>query len=110
MHLIYSTNNGEVFQDDVKNRYQLNYKGQSYHLSVCSFIAFKSKLEAVEVETVLLSDQMYKHIEIISLCNLDRVLVLTIDEVIELRDLVQGGLVMLELNSIVHHRIRKALV
>lgn len=110
MHLIYSTSNGQFCQDDCKNNFVLSYKGNTIELSVCSFIAFKSKLEATRVEEIILSDAMYKHIEIISLCNLDRILVLTIDEIIELRDLLQGSLVMLELNSIVHHRIRTTVV
>lgn len=106
MHLIYSTSNGKTYQDDHKNQYVISYKGNTIELSVCSFIAFKSKLEATNVEEIILSDAMYKHIEIVSLCNLDRILVLTIDELIELRDLMQGSLVMLELNSIVRHRIK----
>ncbi len=77
-------------------------------MNVCSFIAFKSKLDVFNVEAMLMSDFESHDLEIIPLCNKDHFLLLNLNEIIEMKDLIQGALVMLELNSIVHHRIRRA--
>lgn len=79
-------------------------------MAVCALIAFKSKLDQLNIEEMLLSDTSLNSIEIIPLCNKERLLVLTLDEIIEMKDLIPGTLVMLELNSIVQQRIVRALV
>lgn len=109
MHSIFHTKHGEILQSDAENCFYLHFKGNSYKLNACTLIAFKSKLDAVNIEALLLSDASESNVEIISLCNRDRVLVMTIDEVIELKELISGSLVMLELNSIVHQRISRVL-
>lgn len=109
MHSIFQTANGEVLQSDAEKCFYLRFKGNNYKLNACTLIAFKSKLDAINIESLLLSDATQNSVEIISLCNRDRVLVLTVDELIELKELVPGALVMLELNSIVHQRINRVL-
>ncbi|PIB36114.1 hypothetical protein BFP72_12265 [Reichenbachiella sp. 5M10] len=108
MHLIHESHNGKIIQADSENCFYLIYKGGEYRMNVCSFIAFKYKLDAFNIEEMLLSDSVQNDLEIIPLCNKDRILVLTLNEIIEVKDLVQGALVMLELNSIVEYRIHKA--
>ena len=110
MHLIYESVNGNIQQSDNENCFFLDFKSEVYKLKVCSFIALKSKLDKINIEEILLSASDSSDIEIISLCNNDRILVLTIEEVIELRELLAGAMVMIELNSIVHQRIHRALV
>lgn len=110
MHSIFQTANGEILQSDAENCFYLHYKGNHYKLNACTLIAFKTKLDALNIEELLLSDASSNSVEIISLCNRDRVLVLTLDEVIEMKELVPGALVMMELNSIVHQRINRVVV
>ncbi|UXP32369.1 hypothetical protein N6H18_00065 [Reichenbachiella agarivorans] len=108
MHIIHSSQHGKVVQADKENCFYLIYKGSEYKMNVCSFIAFKSKLDAYNLESMLLSDASQSDLEIIPLCNKERFLILTLEEMIEVKHLVQGALVMLELNSIVHQRINRA--
>lgn len=108
MHLIHQTVNGKITQSDSESCYYLSFHGVSYKMNVCSFIAFKTKLDAYNVEEMLLSETEEQDLEIIPLCNKEHFLLLNLIEIIEMRDLIQGALVMLELNSIVHHRIRRA--
>ena len=110
MHLIYDTAHGKIVQSDNENCYYFHFKGNSYRLPVCAMIAFKTKLDAIKIEDLLLSDAKGSDLEIIPLCNKEHLLVLTLDEIIELKDLFAGSLVLLELNSIVHQRITRALV
>lgn len=110
MHIIYQTAHGKILQDDKDNCFYFQYKGNEYRMPVCALIGFKSKLDALNIEELLLSDASSNSIEIIPLCHREHLLVLTLQEIIELKDLVSGGLVMLELNSIVHQRIVRAIV
>ena len=107
MHLIFETTNAAVHQADHENCFYVSFKSNEYKLKVCSFIALKARLDHINLERLLLSDE--SAIEIISLCNNDRILVLTIDEIIEMRALLSGAMVMIELNSIVHQRIHRAV-
>ncbi|MEP3388391.1 MAG: hypothetical protein ABJO02_09405 [Reichenbachiella sp.] len=110
IHEIYHTTNGKVLQNDKDNRFYLEYKGKEYRMAVCALIAFKAKLDQLNIEEMLLSDASLNDIEIIPLCNKEHLMVLTLDEIIEMKDLIPGTLVMLELNSIVQQRIVRALV
>ena len=109
-HEIYHTRNGKTFQNDRNNRFHLEYKGVEYKLAVCALIAFKARLDQLNVEEMILSDASINSLEIIPLCNKEHLLILTLDEIIEMKDLISGTLVMLELNSIVHQRLVRALV
>ena len=110
MHLIYETANAKIKQSDRDNCFFLDFKSETYKLKVCSFIALKIKLDGLDLECILLDELTKSEIEIISLCNNERILVLTISEIIELKELLSGAMVMIELNSIVHQRINRALV
>lgn len=105
MHLVHSTDNAQIHQSDIENCFYLEFKGNSYRLSVCNLIALKTKLMDIDLETLILSEEVGADITLLSICNSDRLMVLTIDELLELRSLFCGTLVMLELNSILHSRV-----
>lgn len=108
--LVYQTAHGRVYQSDKENCFFIEYKGQEYRLSVCALINLKLKLDAVCISSLLLSDQKGSDLEIIPICNSNRLLVLSLEELIEFKDLIPGVLVMLELNSIVRQRTCNLLV
>ena len=110
IHEIYHTANGKVLQNDKDNRFYLEYKGKEYRMAVCALIAFKTKLDQLNIEELLLGDASANSIEIIPLCNKEHLLVLTLEELIEMKDLIPGTLVMLELNSIVQQRLVRSSV
>ena len=105
MHTVHSSENGEILQSDIENCFYFIFKSESYRLNVCGFMALKVKLDAVDVVSMILSDAASDEIELIPLCNLDRILLLDARDVLELRELFSGAVVMLELNSILHARI-----
>ena len=110
MEMIHSTKNGSVYQLDTENCFTLSFKENGYKLSVCSFIALKAKINSVDIVGILLDDCRNNSVEIISMCNNSRLLVLTLDEILELKELLAGTLVMIELNSILHQRLNRVLV
>lgn len=109
MHLIHQTANGKITQSDKENCFYMSFNETEYRMNVCSFIAFKAKLDALDIEKMLLSESSKQDLEIIPLCNKEHFIILTLADIVEIKGLVQGALVMLELNSIVHQRIRRAV-
>lgn len=109
MIVVHSSKNGSILQIDAENCYVLNYKGNEYKLSVCAFIALKSRIDRTDIVDILLDDCRKNSLEIIPICNNARLLVLTLDELLEIKELLAGTLVMIELNSILHQRIHRVL-
>lgn len=106
---IYETQNGHVAQLDRENCLLVSFKDMEYKLKICSFIALKSKIDRIDIESKLLSSRRCDSLEIIPICHSENILVLTLDEILEIRDLFSGVVVLLELNSIVHQRIHRAV-
>ncbi len=107
MILVHSSKYGHVFQSDAENCFYLQFSGNEYKLNVCALIALKSKIDKINIVNLLLDHSRKSDIEIIPLCNNSRVLVLTLEEILDIKELIAGSLVMMELNSIVHHRINR---
>ena len=101
MEIIYATKNGRIAQSDRLHSFFLTFNGIEYKLAPCSLIALKSKLLTYNLEEILLSDEDISGLEILPVCNRDRFLMLNFEELVELKELINGTFVMLELNSIV---------
>lgn len=103
MEIIYATRNGRIEQSDRLYSFFLTFNAVDFKLAPCALIALKSKLHSYSLEEILLSDEEIPSIEIIPICNRDRFLMLNLEELVELKELIDGTFVMLELNSIVSH-------
>ncbi|MEL7147680.1 MAG: hypothetical protein AAFO69_15000 [Bacteroidota bacterium] len=99
MEIIYATRNGYIEQSDQLHCYFLHFKGVSYQMAPCSLIALKAKLCSYNLDELLMGDDDLK-LEIIPVCNRDRFLILELPDLIEVKELISGTFVMLELNSI----------
>ena len=104
---IYSSNSCATYQCDSSNALYLDIYGERFQLNICTLIAFRKKLFDVNLEYLLL-DSESAPIEILNLHCLDKLFVLSIDEIIELRDLMDGTFAMLQLNSIIHQSIHRS--
>lgn len=101
--IIYHTTRTSLSQCDQSEKFILKLFNQEISLSVCALIAFKKKVKDVNLAAMF--DSNHAGIEIISLAYCDRIFVLTIQEILELRDLFAGSFAMLELNSLIHKAI-----
>lgn len=110
MTLVHATQNSSVHQLDEENCLLISFKGTEYKLKMCAFIALKAKVDRIDIVSMLMSSERYDSLEIISMCHADELMVLTLDEILELKDLLVGTLVLMELNSILCQRIHRALI
>jgi len=102
---LFSTEYGSTYQSDQDRCFYLNFQGRQLPMSVCSLIAFKKKVDAIDLVSMLTDESDYADIALVSTCRQEAFFVLSIREVIELKELLAGTLVMLELNSILHQQL-----
>lgn len=103
---LYHNSSGAVFQCNQKNCFILEFQGVCTLFKVPCFLAFRKKVNSVDLEKMLSDACRSSDIEILSPCSCERVFVLSVNEVIELKDLVNGAKAMLELNSIIRDRLQ----
>lgn len=108
-HRVYSTENMSVLQCDKSEQFIIRFYNDEILLKPCAFIAFRKKVKDLDPAALLAGDS--PDIEIISLPTCARILPLGIYEVLEIKDLMDGAIAMLELNSILHKEVhRKAIL
>ncbi len=103
--VIFKNEGGCLYQDDRKSCFILEYGGYCTPLSVPCFFCLKKKIDEVDIVAMIANPDPSADIEIISPHACDRCFVLTVAELLILKDLFAGARVMLELNSILQERV-----
>ena len=101
--LLFQTEHAQLVQSDRTEMFTLTFFGDRVDLRICELIAFRRKIDQIDMVR-LLSDQP-PDIEIIHLMQCDRVFLLDIRLILELKALMAGAFAMMELNSIIHRCI-----
>lgn len=100
---IFNTSNASLSQCDASEQYVLFFQGTELKLRACELIAFKRKIQKLDLASLLASDT--PDIELVYMPACDRFFALTVYEVLELRELFGGAFAMLELNSLIHREL-----
>lgn len=99
---LYSTSKGKAFQCDLTNSIVLHFKDYTWKFSVSDFLLFRKHIHAVDLRELLfnLSDEC----DFVSLnhARLSASVTLTLCDLIQLRELVDGTRFSLELVSLIH--------
>ncbi|EMR03663.1 hypothetical protein [Cesiribacter andamanensis] len=106
---LYRTLNGCIYQDNCRNLLILEWNGSQSLLKLPCFFSLKKQADALDVVPLLTDSSRAKDVEILTPCGCDRCFVLTIPEILEFKDLISGSRVMMELNSILHERLRRSV-
>lgn len=101
---IYETTHCTALQLDFRNIFSLYFFGHEIELKPCSLISFRNKLQKIDLEELLCSENTID-LEVIKFGCIDRVFVFSLHEIIELKTLLEGIFTMLELNSLIHTRL-----
>ena len=100
---LFRTPKGVIFQDDKRGRFTLEFLGKTTSFKVQDFLHFKKAVDKINLEDILLND--CPDLQIIHHRNTDQLFVITLCDLVSLKELLNGAKVMLELNSIVHTRL-----
>jgi hypothetical protein len=99
---LYTTSKGASYQCDIRNSIEINFKEYVWNFSISDFLLFRKTINAVDLKKFIfnLSDEC----DFVSLhhVKLSSVITLTLCDLIQLRDLVDGTKFSLELVSMIH--------
>lgn len=96
---VFRTDRGVVYQCDASNRLILEFWDTHTQLSARDFAQFRRMVETVDVRQMALSTATADDVEILMPPRSERCYVLTLCEVVHLRELLSGAKLMLELNA-----------
>ena len=104
---IFSTNFGRVSQCDERRCFIIEFEGKTTEVNVPCFFCLKRMVDKVDLHAMASSVDSSSDVEIVAPHGCNHCFVLTISQVIQLKELLAGAKVMLELNSIIHARLHK---
>ena len=104
---IFSTPNGRVVQCDQQHCFIIEFEGKKTEVSVPCFFCLKRMVDRVDLHAMASNVAPSADVEIIAPHGCGHCFALTLSQVMQLKELLAGARVMLELNSIVHERLYK---
>tara|TARA_S200000501_G_scaffold350451_1_gene367461 strand:+ start:337 stop:684 length:348 start_codon:yes stop_codon:yes gene_type:complete len=102
---VFETKGTSVSQCDRSEKFFLHFLAQPIELKLCELIGLRRKIEKIDL-TALVSSQG-PDIEVLYLSHQHPILLLSIYEILELREVLTGTFTMLELNSLIHKTIHR---
>ena len=107
---VFVTAHGAVFQNDVDRYWQITFAGKSASFDYRNLLKLRTAVYRIDIEQRLLDSTQSPDVEIIFICACDHCYVLSLAQIIALRDLLEGTFVMLELNQIIYDRLHRVPV
>ncbi|TDO22817.1 hypothetical protein [Pedobacter duraquae] len=96
---------GTIYQSDSESCWYVEFAGKTARFDYRNILKLKKAVYNIDIEALLLNSEKAADLEILFICACDHCYVLSLLEIIALKDLLQGTFVMLELNHIIHDRL-----
>lgn len=110
LYEIFKTAQGALYQCNLTSRYLLHFGGDVSVMRVEDFIILKKLVDRVDLQAMAQNADRASDYAIISPFGLDRCFVLTLTEVADLKELLAGAKIMLELHSLLRKCLGGVLV
>jgi hypothetical protein len=104
---VFGTNNGTIFQCDAERCWYVDFAGKMARFDYRNLLKLRNAVYNVDIENILLDSTKSPDVEIIFICACDHCYVLTLLQIIALKEILEGTFVMLELNNILHDRLNR---
>ena len=104
---VFSTNNGAIFQSDSENCWYIDFAGKLARFDYRNLLKLKQAVYQIDIEDLLLNSNKSADLEIIFICACDHCYVLSLIQIIKMKELLQGTFTMLELNHIIYDRLHR---
>jgi hypothetical protein len=102
---VFKTNAGAIYQCDAERCWYVDFAGKLAKFDYRCLLKLRKAVYHVDIEQTLLDSTNAPDVEIIFICACDHFYVLTLLQIIALKEILQGTFVMLELNNIIHDRL-----
>jgi hypothetical protein len=107
---VFSTTKGAVYQSDAERCWYVDFAGKVARFDYRCLLKLKKAVYNVDIEAKLLETSKDPDVEIIFICACDHTYILTLMQIIALKELMEGTFVMLQLNSILQDRLYRIAV
>jgi|GEM_PF-105313 len=97
---VFRNDDGAVYQCSAKNCYCLEFKGEATDFKVADFLNFKKQVDRLDVSALLTNSSRSADFTILMPFRCNRCFVLTVLEVVQLKELLDAARYMIELNSL----------
>jgi hypothetical protein len=101
---VFGTKAGTIYQSDAERCWYVDFAGKLAKFDYRCLLKLRKAVYHIDIEQVLLNTTKSPDVEIIFICACDHCYVLTLVQIIALKELLEGTFVMLELNHILHDR------
>ena len=102
---VFGTEKGALIQDDSCRQFILEFQGKRTYFKISEFLNFKKKLDQIDLAQLFLEEGKGMDVQILHQQGRDEIFVLTLCELVALKEIFHGAKTMLELNSILHQRL-----
>ena len=96
---VYKTDNGAVFQCSRKNCYWLDFQGATSSFKIRDFFQFKNRIDSIDLENMINDSSRSSDYEIIMPFRSERIFILTVSEILQLKEILSGAKFLIEVNS-----------
>lgn len=107
---VFTTASGSIYQSDSEGCWYVDFAGKMARFDYRCLLKLKKAVYHIDIETILLDSSKSPDVEIVFICACDHCYVLSILEIIALKELLQGTFTMLELNHIIYDRLYRLAV
>lgn len=107
---VFRTKAGAIFQCDAENCWYIDFAGKLARFDYRNILKLKKAVYHIDIEDLLLNNTKSPDVEILFICACDHCYVLSLMQIIELKELLQGTFVMLELNHIIQDRLHRIVI
>jgi hypothetical protein len=101
---------GAIYQCSSKNCYWLEFAGEWHPLKVSDFLFFKKEIDSIDLLSMLEDPSRTSDLAIVQSYRARRCFLLNVHEILQLRDLLSTARFMIELNSVLHERLKLQLI
>src|ERR1700760_4229987 len=104
---VFKTKVGGIYQFDAERCWYVDFAGKMAKFDYRNLLKLRKAVYNVDIEGILLDNSKSPDVEIIFICACDHCYVLTLLQIIALKEILEGTFVMLELNNIIHDRLHR---
>jgi hypothetical protein len=107
LNIVFANEGGSIYQSDQEGCWYIDFAGKVARFDYRNILKLKKAVFQIDIEELILNPAKGGDLEIIFICACDHCYVLSILEIIALRDLLEGTFAMLELNHIIQDRLSR---
>jgi hypothetical protein len=107
---VFSTKSGAVYQSDAERCWYVDFAGKVAKFDYRCLLKLKKAVYNVDIEAKLLQSSKDPDVEILFICACDHCYILSLLQIIALKELLEGTFVMLQLNHILQDRLYRIAI